>query len=62
MVNVSSGLANMAKLDFDDIQCERKKYAGTGLYAQSKLCNILFTFELQKRSDAQGWGLKGINI
>lgn len=50
----------MAKIDFDDLQCEKKKYSGTGLYAQSKLANLLFTLKLQERSDAHGWGLTGM--
>lgn len=59
MVNVSSGMAGLAKIDFNDLQSENKKYSGSGLYAQSKLANILFTFELQRRSEANGWNLTG---
>ena len=29
-------------------------------YGQSKLANLMFSFELQRRSDASGWGLSSI--
>ena len=41
---------------FDDLQW-RKSYKPWQAYAQSKLAMILFAFELQRRSDAFGWGL-----
>jgi NAD(P)-dependent dehydrogenase (short-subunit alcohol dehydrogenase family) len=44
------------EIHFDDLQWTRK-YKPTAAYAQSKLANLLFTFELQRRSDANGWGL-----
>jgi NAD(P)-dependent dehydrogenase (short-subunit alcohol dehydrogenase family) len=39
-----------------DLQWNRA-YKPTAAYAQSKLANLLFMFELQRRSDANGWGL-----
>jgi len=57
VVNVSSLMHKMgASIHFDDLQME-KKYTPNGAYAQSKLANLLFTFELQRKSDAGGWGL-----
>ena len=44
------------KINFDDLQCARK-YDPMAAYSQSKLANLLFTFELQRQSDALGWGL-----
>jgi NAD(P)-dependent dehydrogenase (short-subunit alcohol dehydrogenase family) len=44
------------EIHFDDLQWNRA-YKPTAAYAQSKLANLLFTFELQRRSDVNGWGL-----
>jgi NAD(P)-dependent dehydrogenase (short-subunit alcohol dehydrogenase family) len=43
IVNVSS--AGQAPIDFDDVMLERR-YDGTTAYCQSKLAQILFTFDL----------------
>jgi NAD(P)-dependent dehydrogenase (short-subunit alcohol dehydrogenase family) len=56
VVNVSSLAHRGGKIDFDNLQAERK-YTPWQAYQQSKLANLLFTLELQKRSDAEGWGL-----
>lgn len=56
VVNVSSGASTAGDIDFADLQGERN-YRPWKYYSQSKLANLLFTFELQRRSDANGWGL-----
>lgn len=56
VVNVSSLAHRGGKIDFGNLQGERK-YRSWPAYQQSKLANLLFTFELQRRSDAYGWGL-----
>ncbi len=56
VVNVSSLAHRGGKIDFNNLQAERK-YNSWAAYQQSKLANLLFTFELQRRSDAYGWGL-----
>jgi NAD(P)-dependent dehydrogenase (short-subunit alcohol dehydrogenase family) len=56
VVNVSSLAHRGGKIDFGNLQGERK-YRSWPAYQQSKLANLLFTFELQRRSDAGGWGL-----
>jgi NAD(P)-dependent dehydrogenase (short-subunit alcohol dehydrogenase family) len=56
VVNVSSLAHRGGKIDFANLQAERK-YNSWPAYQQSKLANLLFTFELQRRSDAYGWGL-----
>ncbi len=56
VVNVSSLAHRGGKIDFSNLQAERK-YNSWAAYQQSKLANLLFTFELQRRSDANGWGL-----
>jgi NAD(P)-dependent dehydrogenase (short-subunit alcohol dehydrogenase family) len=58
VVNVSSGAHRMGKrkIDFDDLESERK-YSPWDAYCQSKLAMLMFALELQRRSDANGWGL-----
>ena len=56
VVSVSSLVHRMGKMDFDDLQAERK-YSPQAAYGQSKLAMILFARELQRRSDAGGWGI-----
>jgi NAD(P)-dependent dehydrogenase (short-subunit alcohol dehydrogenase family) len=41
---------------FDDLQWTRK-YNPAAAYSQSKLANLIFAFELQRLSDANGWRL-----
>lgn len=53
IVNVSSDAHNGAKVDFEDLQGE-KKFSGWHAYGQSKLAMILFTHELAKRLDGTG--------
>ncbi|MGA2757355.1 MAG: oxidoreductase [Solirubrobacteraceae bacterium] len=49
VVTVSSALHKSGKIDFDDLNWERKRYNPSRAYAQSKLANLLFTSELQRR-------------
>jgi NAD(P)-dependent dehydrogenase (short-subunit alcohol dehydrogenase family) len=54
VVTVSSvGHRILARIHFDDLQLERK-YNRVEAYGQSKLSNLLFTYELQRRLDAKG--------
>ena len=48
IINISSGGHTMAKLNFDDLMLE-KKFSPTRAYGNSKLANLLFTYELAKR-------------
>jgi retinol dehydrogenase-12 len=54
IVNVSSDAHLRARLDLDDLQYERRRYAGMAAYGQSKLLNILFTRELARRLEGSG--------
>jgi NAD(P)-dependent dehydrogenase (short-subunit alcohol dehydrogenase family) len=51
VVNVSSGYHRMGTINFDDLQSEAG-YGRWNAYAQSKLANLLFAFELQRRLSA----------
>jgi retinol dehydrogenase-12 len=42
-------------LDFEDLPYRRKSYSAMAVYGESKLCNILFTYELARR-------LEGTNV
>jgi len=55
VVNVASAAHSSARkgLDFDDLQAT-KRYRSFGVYARSKLANILFTRELARRWDDTG--------
>jgi retinol dehydrogenase 14 len=48
VVTVSSNAHATGRIDFDDLQGERS-YSGSKAYNQSKLANILFTYELARR-------------
>jgi retinol dehydrogenase 14 len=45
VVTVSSNAQSLGRIDFDDLQGERS-YSGARAYNQSKLANVLFTYEL----------------
>lgn len=53
VVNVASGAARRAALDFADPQ-SRAGYEGRAVYARSKLMNMLFTRELARRLGPMG--------
>jgi NAD(P)-dependent dehydrogenase (short-subunit alcohol dehydrogenase family) len=49
VVTVTSTGHRMGSIDFDDLNWERKPYRAWRAYGQSKLANLLFTAELQRR-------------
>jgi NAD(P)-dependent dehydrogenase (short-subunit alcohol dehydrogenase family) len=54
VVTVSSSAHRFGRIDFDDLNWERKSYDAWRAYGQSKLANLLFTAELQDRLTAAG--------
>ena len=48
VVTVSSNVQATGRIDFDDLQGERS-YSGARAYNQSKLANVLFTYELARK-------------
>jgi len=53
VVTVSSGAQSMGKIDFDDLMGEQG-YSGQRAYNQSKLANVMFTYELARRLETTG--------
>jgi NAD(P)-dependent dehydrogenase (short-subunit alcohol dehydrogenase family) len=49
VVTVSSNGHKVGSIDFDDLNWQRKPYRAMPAYAQSKLANLLFASELQRR-------------
>src|SRR5258707_344849 len=56
VVNLSSLAHRSGAIDFDDLQ-GAKSYNPFKAYCQSKLAMLMFALELQRRSNAAGWGL-----
>jgi NAD(P)-dependent dehydrogenase (short-subunit alcohol dehydrogenase family) len=54
VVTVSSVGHRMGSINFDDLQWERRRYDPRRAYGQSKLANLLFTSELQRRLNVAG--------
>lgn len=55
VVTVSSGVHLVGNMDFDDLMYQGGRgYTGVGAYGRSKLANLLFTYELQRRFEALG--------
>lgn len=53
IVTVSSGAQSMGRIDFDDLMGEQK-YSGSKAYNQSKLANVMFTYELARHLEGTG--------
>jgi NAD(P)-dependent dehydrogenase (short-subunit alcohol dehydrogenase family) len=56
VVNLSSLTHRWGAIDFGDLQGTRS-YSPGRAYSQSKLAMLMFALELQRRSNAAGWGL-----
>lgn len=59
VVTLSSVAARSGAINFDDLHSERS-YKPMVAYGQSKLACLMFALELQRRSDAAGWGIQSI--
>jgi NAD(P)-dependent dehydrogenase (short-subunit alcohol dehydrogenase family) len=53
VVTVSSNAHKSGRINFDDLQSQRR-YRRLAAYGQSKLANLMFTYELQRRLAAAG--------
>ncbi len=59
VVQVSSIAHRRGRIDLADLQAE-KNYKPWKVYQQSKLAMLIFALELQRRSDAGGWGITSV--
>jgi NAD(P)-dependent dehydrogenase (short-subunit alcohol dehydrogenase family) len=59
VVTLSSVAARSGAIDFDDLNA-RHGYKPMPVYSQSKLACLIFALELQRRSQAGGWGVQSI--
>ncbi|HEV7399654.1 MAG TPA: oxidoreductase [Solirubrobacterales bacterium] len=59
VVTLTSGAHRIGKIGFDDLQSERR-YGRWRAYSQSKLANILFAFELERRLRASDSSVKSL--
>lgn len=59
VVTVSSNAHKMGKVDFDDLQSE-DSYRRWNAYAQSKLANLVFAIDLQRRIDEAGLDIESM--
>ena len=61
VVTVSSDLHSRGEMEFDDLHGEGS-YGKWDAYSQSKLANLLFAYELDRRLRAAGSGIKSIGV
>lgn len=59
VVTLSSIAVHRGSMNLDDLQ-STQAYVPFAAYAQSKLACLMFAFELQRRSDAAGWGIQSM--
>jgi NAD(P)-dependent dehydrogenase (short-subunit alcohol dehydrogenase family) len=59
VVTLSSNAHKMGRINFDDLQSQRH-YRRWNAYGQSKLADLMFALELDRRLRAAGWGVKSL--
>jgi NAD(P)-dependent dehydrogenase (short-subunit alcohol dehydrogenase family) len=60
VVTMSSFGHRMGKLHLDDLNYEHRRYERWSAYGQSKLANLMFAYELQRRLAAAGSAVKSL--
>jgi len=60
VVTVSSDLHKIGRIEVGDLNWEHRKYRPLGAYNQSKLANLLFTHELQRRLTDSGSAVRAV--
>jgi len=54
IVNVSSSAHKAGNIDFDDLTWEKRRYTAWRAYGDSKIANLYFTYELNRRLKERG--------
>jgi NAD(P)-dependent dehydrogenase (short-subunit alcohol dehydrogenase family) len=62
IVTVSSHLHAGGRLDLDDLNWQSRPYQSSQAYSDSKLANVLFTLELQRRLSASGANVRALAV
>jgi NAD(P)-dependent dehydrogenase (short-subunit alcohol dehydrogenase family) len=57
IVNVASSAERFGRLNFDDLTWEKREYKAWRAYGDSKIANLYFTYELNRRLKGSGSGL-----
>lgn len=60
IVNISSRAHLYGEIDFDDVMWERKYYDTKAAYGQSKIANLYFTYELQRRIELANLSMESL--
>jgi NAD(P)-dependent dehydrogenase (short-subunit alcohol dehydrogenase family) len=60
VVQIASGAHRIGKIDLEDLNWERRSYKRWPAYGQSKLANLLFMFELQRRLAEAGSPVRAV--
>jgi NAD(P)-dependent dehydrogenase (short-subunit alcohol dehydrogenase family) len=60
VVQIASGAHRMGRIDLEDLNWERRTYRRWPAYGQSKLANLLFVHELQRRLAAAGSAVRAV--
>jgi len=62
IVTVASNAHERGQLDLDDLNWHSREYDTSQAYSDSKLANLLFTFELQRRLSAGGSTVRAVAV
>lgn len=60
VVTLASEAHNWGSIDLEDLNWNRRRYKRWGAYGQSKVANLLFTYELQRRLSASGSSVRAV--
>ncbi|WP_137876106.1 oxidoreductase [Rhodococcus sp. Q] len=60
VVTMSSQVHRMGTIKLDDLNWQRRRYSRWGAYGQSKLANLMFAYELDRRLSASGSSVKSL--